>query len=180
MEIVAKMQFARNAFLYQECQYAVREFSYRDTGTICSWVTDQETLSMISGDVGNGLNANILDKWVKNANKAIVVFDVETETVVGFCTVSLKELPTIRNRYIELCHLVVSPSYCMSRYEIGLQLTSEAEYYAETFGFNYIIGRVVPSNNYANRLAKKAHWDFYEDNSLLEGFNWYRKEAYNF
>ena len=189
MEVVAKMQFTRNAFLcdgsfepINQNQYAVREFNYRDAGTVCSWVTNQEMLSMVSGDIGNGLDVDILERWVETAfhKKAFVVFDVDTDKIVGFCTVSIKELPTIQRGYIELCHLIVNPEYCFSRYEIGLQLTSEAEYYAETFGFKYIIGRVVPSNNYANRLAKKSHWDFYEDNSLPESFNWYRKEAYNF
>jgi ribosomal protein S18 acetylase RimI-like enzyme len=178
MEIgVNRMQFVRNAFLCQKCQYAVRKFRHSDSAAICSWVTNQEMLSMISGDTGNGLNTEILEKWVTTAILSIVVFDTNSDNVVGFCTVTIKELPTIKHKYIELCHLVFNPNYCLSRYEIGLQLTSRAEEIAFIYGFDCIIGRVVPSNNYAKKLAQKANWDVFDDDFVPENFYWYKKQT---
>jgi hypothetical protein len=174
MEIVEKMQFARNAFLYQGRQYVVRDFNYRDASIVCSWITNQEMLSMVSGDTSDGLNTKILEKWITTAIKAIVVYDLETDTVVGFCTITIKELPTIRHKYVELCHLIINPEYCMARYDIGLLLTSQAKEWALIYGFDCIIGRCVPSNNYANQLAKKVYWNIYEDDSAPKDFNWYK------
>ena len=174
MEVLTKMQFVRNSLLPKESIYEVKDFNYKDTSTICSWVKNQEMLSMISGEKGNGLDADILEKWITSAIKTIVIHDIKMDKVVGFCTISVNELPVIRHKCIELCHLIFSPEYCLSRYEIGLQLASEAEYMAFLYGFNCIIGRVVTSNNYAIKLAKKANWK--KDDTISDNFIWFKKE----
>lgn len=153
--------------------FTTREINDDDIEIICSWVINQRMLTMISGDIGNGLSPNILRKWINSSIRTIVVADYETNTPLGFCTLTSNELLNIKPFHVELCHLVVNPNY--PKYYIGVELCTSAIEIASTFGFKFIICRISPTNLYGISLANSQNCKEITESNLPVGFTWYLK-----
>ncbi|MDI9312724.1 MAG: GNAT family N-acetyltransferase [Limnohabitans sp.] len=151
-----------------------REICRNDIEFICSWVRTQRMLSMVSGDIGCGLSPKILKKWIEDSICTIVIID-SNNYPIGFCTLTTKELPTLKQKHVELCHLIVNPNY-YPKYDIAKQLCYQAIKKGNNFGFSFIVGRVVPINEFGNILAEKLNWnELFEPLVYPVNFNWYIK-----
>lgn len=156
-----------------ETKNITRDICSQDIEVICSWVKNQRILSMVSGDIGNGLSPAILNNWINNSICTIVIGDSIRNEPLGFCTITTKELPTIKHSYIELCHLIVNPNYS-PKLEIGRQLCISAFSNSLNMGFEFIIGRVAPFNNFGIILANDMNWQPMNNQlSVPVNFNWY-------
>lgn len=153
---------------------SVRLFQCADTSRICSWVQSRQQLSMVSGDQGERLTAEILQSWLMKATASIVLEDSTSKNAVGFCTLSRLELPNMPSDCIELCHVLVDPQ---QKY---LFVTSRLLHYAKalTRDLGYRVGcaRVVPSNRWALALARYHKSDEFTDKETwaISGFRWFR------
>lgn len=122
---------------------------------ICSWVSTRRSLQLVSGDDGDRLTISILNRWLKMSAASFVVLRSPQNVPVAFCTLSRSELPGIPEPYIEICHLVVDPTY--RRLSIGSHIVKAAVEFAAHSGYSYVCGRVVRSNSFAIRLANYLH-----------------------
>lgn len=151
-----------------------REICQSDIEIICSWVKTQRMLSMVSGDIGNGLSPNILIKWIDSSICTVVIVDND-DYPLGFCTLTTKELPSLKYKHVELCHLIINPNY-YPKYDIAKQLCYMAIKTGNNLGFSFIVGRVVPENKFGIILAEKTKWNkLFEPLSYPNNFNWYIK-----
>lgn len=153
----------------------IREIIPNDFNQICSWIQNPNILSLVSGDKGDKLTIDILTKWIDTAIRTIVITD-KNNNPIGFCTITINELEIIKNKYIELCHLIINPDY-KNKLEVGEMLSNSACDYSNTLGFDYIIGRVMPSNRFGNFLAKNNNWKALNKQLTAPAyFNWYIKK----
>jgi ribosomal protein S18 acetylase RimI-like enzyme len=145
-----------------------------DIPAVCSWVNTREALALVSGDVADSLTPRILAGWTAKAVMTFVVADEETDTAIGFSTLSDLELPTLPVNYVELCHLIVDPRY---RYLfIGSRLCRSAKLAAQERGFEFLCGRIVPGNRYALVLARAQRFEEFThfESWAPSGFHWVR------
>ena len=153
-----------------------RDIWIQDIEVICSWVKNQRILSMISGDIGDGLSPIILKNWIRDSIRSIVIASPINNEPIGFCTISTKELPTIEDQFIELCHLIVNPNY-YPKIEIGRELCLSAFTSSNNLGFKFIIGRVVRFNHFGFELAKDINWEPLDYQlQVPQNFTWYLKK----
>lgn len=141
---------------------------------ICSWVPTRRSLQLVSGDDGDQLTISILNRWLKMSSASFVVLRSPQNVPVAFCTLSRSELPGIPEPYIEICHLVVDPTF--RRLSIGSHIVKAAVEFAAQSGYSYVCGRVVRSNSYAIRLANYLHAENItkSEDWVLPDFIWFR------
>lgn len=159
---------------YYTTPLQVREFLNKDQIYVCSWVKNHEALSLVSGDKADYLTPNILTKWINKAKISLVIYKEFVNEPVGFCTLSCSEVDYIPTSYIEICHLIINPTY---RYMfIGSRLVREAVSIARKRGFRFICGRVIHTNRYGLVLAKKQRFEEFSNCEAWTppGFRWFR------
>jgi len=152
----------------------VREFSNKDQIHICSFVKSRKALLLVSGDSSDSLTPNILTNWISKAKVSLVISREPMNEPIGFCTLSRLEVDYIPASYIEICHLIINPTY---RYMfIGPRLVREATFISREFGFRFICGRVVHNNRYGLILAKKQKFEEFTNTEswMPPGFRWFR------
>lgn len=155
-------------------QFRVREFTNKDMWEVCSWVTTTAALQLVSSEFADSLTPEILSQWVTKAHTCLVVSNETTNKAVGFCTLSYMELPKLPSHYIELCHLIVDPRF--KYLFIGPRLCRAAKVIAFNLGYQYLCGRVVPTNRYALALARLQRFQEFtnEESWTIPGFRWFR------
>ena len=144
-----------------------------DIAKICSWVSTHSMLQNVSGDRAECLNQDILIRWLNEACKALLIHDTEP---LAFCTLSDKEVPSLPETYIELCHLIVDPKH--NFYRNGDRLLFFWIYLARNLGYEYICGRVQPDNSYGVTLVRENAFDEFTGSEPWEipGFRWFRQD----
>lgn len=155
-------------------KYFIREVRGADTNRVCSWVTTKEQLQMVSGDLATCLTPVILGKWVTSAVTTLVVCERATGTPVGFCTLTLSEISNPPNGHIELCHLIIDPKF---RHDfVGPRIIAEARHKARSLGFEFLFGRVIPSNEWCLALVRRVRGEEFTDRLAWTptGFRWFR------
>ncbi|MCK4763408.1 MAG: GNAT family N-acetyltransferase [Candidatus Aminicenantes bacterium] len=155
-------------------QDRARNILSQDIPKICSWVKTRKALRMVSGDNGDCLTPNILQKWLENSLENLVLIEIGSDQPIGFCTISISEIECLPAGCVELCHLIIDPKKRRA-FSIGKRLCRAVKEKASTFGFSYIVGRVVPWNGYAKVLAEREGFTEIKDLPLWapDAFHWY-------
>lgn len=156
-----------------DSSWHAREFRLSDTDDVCSWVQCEGILQLVSSDKGEHLTPRILRSWLDRAIGTVVIAGNDTDTPVGFCTLSTSEVSGTPCDFVELCHLIVAPRY---RYLfIGPRICRAAKTLAAGLSFAALHGRVVPYHRYGLALARRQAFSEIEvlPSFLPRGFRWF-------
>jgi len=156
-----------------ELSLSIRKFDKEDIPEVSSWVASAQDLRFISEDRGPKLDAAILDKWCSSSIEAFVFS--RADKPVGFCTLSCSET-NLPNEYVELCHLIVSPTY--RRKYFGTTLVYLMRILAGMHEYRYLLSRIVPDNHVALSFAAYVRWiETCKKTSFLDpAFRWFEYE----
>ena len=150
----------------------VVKFESSHMGEICSWVKDQETLQLISGDKADQLTPEILAGWITSAVGGYSL--IYRGELVGFATISYNEW-TFPEKNCEICHLIINPEF--RRMGFGTMLVHALALEISRNGFNWSVARIVPDNIPAKGLIKKANWNEVNADWINRDFEWYTRKC---
>ena len=131
----------------------VEPYSPKFAPQICSWVPTQQDLSMISSDVGPGLNARLLDDWIKDSLGGFVLKFKERPIAFAVASCNESRLPP---GVCEICHLVVAPEH-RRRYHGSFVLNWLARVIVGS-GYRAVVARVCVQNDPALQLMTYVRW----------------------
>jgi len=157
--------------LYVPKTFAVLPQSYHPS--VCSWVRSQEALRLVSGDCGDCLTPEILRSWLASAHKCVAMLEHSTQSIVGFCTLSVKENSLLPSRHVEICHVVIDQS--LRHTSVCAKLVRAARAQAYDDQFDAVCGRIVPSNEYMLAIARRVNFASVSESTgwALPGFRWF-------
>lgn len=155
---------------------SIREFVFSDCDIVCDWVRSQEELALISSDRGRCLSPEILTRWTKTSDAALVLAD-QFDNPIAFCTLSRSESEFLDVDLIEICHLIVAPR---QRYLVhAARFLHAACNHASEMTYSHVVGRIVPHNYPAVALA--LYCGFTENLpshlNLATGFRWFYRSS---
>lgn len=152
----------------------IKIIHFRDdlAAKVCSWVSDTETLALISSDRVDFLTHEILVEWIENAYEAYCM--LVNEQLVGFATIGSKEWDFPKG-ICEIGHLIVKPEN-RRRYYGSIMLYGLLDMIRER-GFDVAVGRIISGNFPAEKMLRKAGWMLVDETWSRGNFNWYEKDC---